>query len=153
VHGAAHGGVRGVGARGCAGPAAELGEERGGGDAVLEAVERAAAEEAVQTGEHHAAVGELEAAVRERRALVGATLREEEARHGDGRVQPRRARLLLPREVHHLAAADVDPWIMDPCHTSRQNSEHGHASSVQYDGNSINIIIIIIIQSNNPIHE
>jgi len=39
-----------VSARGGAGPAMELGEERGCGDAILEAVERAAVEEAVEAG-------------------------------------------------------------------------------------------------------
>ena len=39
-----------VSARGGAGPATELGEERGRGDAVLEAVERAAMEETVKAG-------------------------------------------------------------------------------------------------------
>ena len=40
-----------VSARGGAGPATELGEERGRGDAALEAVEHAAAEEVVEAGQ------------------------------------------------------------------------------------------------------
>ena len=42
--------ARSVSARGGAGPATKLGKERGRGDAILEAVERAAAEEAVEAG-------------------------------------------------------------------------------------------------------
>jgi hypothetical protein len=115
VHRAAHGGAGRVGARGGARAAAQPGEERRGRDAVLEALRRAAAQEAVQAGEHHAALRQLEAAVREGRALVGgALLREEEAGRRDGRVQPGcRPCLLLPCEVHHLAPADVNSctWV------------------------------------------
>uniref|UniRef100_A0A804LUK6 Uncharacterized protein n=1 Tax=Zea mays TaxID=4577 RepID=A0A804LUK6_MAIZE len=117
VHGAAHGGGARVGARRGARAPAQPGQERRRGRAVLEAVRRAAAQEAVQAGQHHAAVGELEAAVREgggTRGAVGPLLREEEAagRGDHGRVQARVARLLLTREVHHLAAADVDPCMI-----------------------------------------
>lgn len=107
VHGAADDGVRRVGGGGGAGAAAELGEEHRRRDAVLEAVEGAAAEEAVDAGEDDAAVRELEAAVREGGALRRAL--REEAGDGDRRVQTCRPCLLLPREMHHLAPSNVNP--------------------------------------------